>query len=302
MFDVMRIIRYLNICWVFLILGAESLQAYDHVPTGTENQFFLQERYRGPSHEGEKWAITFYDNLNGLSGRESQAVVVDQASDQFVSFHKISFNFPLHITVYRQKSIDVTITDLVYANLKLKKVFDEYVASQQRVLEVLEGLSVPFLDYQFSFLEQRESGLFTYTGNEALSRTSRNVMRKGAFSGGMGSLSLNSPGRRLGITDDDFFNNSSRPIGEFERFTNRSRPRSQGLGRSGRSSESKTSSPEEERVPLDGQGSSSLPWILRAPLSSWKYIMENKVEGGIYVIILYLLVAGITSRKRGKKG
>ena len=184
----MTVIRYLIMCCVFLILSTESLHAFDHVPTGSESSFFQRERFSDLSHQGEEWTITFYDNLNRLSRRENQAVVVGQACDEFASFHKISFDFPLHISVYRQKTVEVSITDLVYANLMLKKVFDEYAASQRRALEVLEGLAVPFLDYHYSFLKKEESRLFTYRGDEALSRDSRNIARNEGLSGGMGGL------------------------------------------------------------------------------------------------------------------
>lgn len=275
----------LAFCCVTITLVVGVSHAYNHSTKQRGDLFFQREACNG-SDEEKVWAIAFYDNFWASSTRTSQELIVGRACYEFLPFDTISYNVPFHITVNSRKTVEVALTDLIYANLKLKRLLDEYASSQQRAREALEGLSVPFLTFRYNFPNQ--SGSTQSASNEM-------EMNQNALVTELSIEPRRITGRVSGHLSDDPLFRPANPIGGGGFIINH--------GRQSETDRDEIPGPSlPKKEPTDSNERHSLTRVILVPLKILEYLISHKIEAAIYCMILFFLIAMITSARSQKKG
>ncbi|MBU0967500.1 MAG: hypothetical protein KKA54_14090 [Proteobacteria bacterium] len=128
---------------IFLLLTiTQSANAY--WLESTTEPFSLREREHAPPSEG-KMFFTIQDNFELFTDKIDSAPLLLPNSDYFVPADIIDINLPLFgIFSHPAKSVEDPIANLLYANLKIKKLLDEYNEIQERAQQLLHDDSVNF--------------------------------------------------------------------------------------------------------------------------------------------------------------
>ena len=124
------------------ILGSVQCYGYFSVePKGNEEVY---EKLR-TSVQWEKGRKVFavYDNFNHPFPQNSQEPLLFPASDKFIPSDLIDINIPVYNVLRHPINLDYSISDLLYANLKLKIMQDEYAELQKRAHELKSSSSDP---------------------------------------------------------------------------------------------------------------------------------------------------------------
>jgi len=111
----------------------------------TTEPFSLREREHAPPAEG-KMCFTIQDNFELFTDKIDPPPLLLPHSDYFVPADIIDINLPLFgIFSHPAKQVEDPIANLLYANLKIKKILDEYAEIQKRAAELLqdETLTLP---------------------------------------------------------------------------------------------------------------------------------------------------------------
>lgn len=110
----------------------------------TTEPFSLREREDAPPSEGRMF-FTIQDNFNLFTDKIDSAPLLLPHSDYFVPADIIDVNLPLFgIFSHPVKPVADPIANLIYANLKIKKILDEYTEIQKRAEELLGSEPINF--------------------------------------------------------------------------------------------------------------------------------------------------------------
>lgn len=129
-------------CCLFLMLLAIEGHAYYHQGEKSEQLFFQKERAYAQWGEGER-SFVIYDNFTNPMEKYRQDPVIRPRSDEFMPADVISGNLPIRIAIRYPLSVENSLSNLLYANLKLKGLIEKYRALQQTSRELMTGLTVP---------------------------------------------------------------------------------------------------------------------------------------------------------------
>jgi hypothetical protein len=100
--------------------------------------FSLREREHAPPTKGEMF-FTIQDNFELFTDKIEPGPMLLPHSDYFVPADIIDINLPLFgIFSHPAKSAEDPIANLLYANLKIKKILDEYNEIQERAQKLLQ--------------------------------------------------------------------------------------------------------------------------------------------------------------------
>ncbi len=115
------------ICWMFLFLLVDTGYAYYHIGDNEKpTQYsFCHERMLSRGDERQQHLV-IYDNFHSLRKNQDRQQLIYPFSNNFVPLDRIPFEFPLRISIRRSSSVDNSLANLVYANLRIKKLLDEY--------------------------------------------------------------------------------------------------------------------------------------------------------------------------------
>jgi hypothetical protein len=106
--------------------------------------FSLREREHAPPTEG-KMFFTIQDNFELFTDKIDPGPMLLPHSDYFVPADVIDINLPLFgIFSHPTKTAEDPIANLLYANLKVKKILDEYAEIQKRAAELLQDESINY--------------------------------------------------------------------------------------------------------------------------------------------------------------
>jgi len=142
--------------WCCLILGLLTAEgrAYYHPGDRPEPLFFQKERAYARPGDGER-SFVIYDNFTSPLGKHQQGPVIYPGSVDFVPADVISINLPLRIAIRYPQTMENSLSNLLYANLKLRGLIEKYRALQQRSRELLaehagpiKGASLPTFHQQ----------------------------------------------------------------------------------------------------------------------------------------------------------
>lgn len=203
------------------------------------------------------WASYYFvwsDNYE-LHNHFSSSIVVDspEALNNFI----FAFYVPiLEILTQQQEQYvpsEFSFENLLYANLKLAQLADEYNSNQERSRSALEGLDVPYIKWAPTF----ESGV----GNKDYTSTNKLAIKTPLYKK---RPPINSSSQST-LPRPTFYKNQDKR---------------------NRYSETGTSTSENYGRHYDNSDY-QLPLLLRILVSSFNYSVENKLEVFIYCCILF---------------
>lgn len=126
-----------------LLLAAKRYDGYAFYLESDESHVssFQLERISkfSPKRSG---VLAVSDNYSYVLEKHGQRPVIHRSSDRFAAMDLIEINLPVSIAFYRPGSLDNNLSDIFYADLKLKKLQEEYKRLQERARKLLAELGV----------------------------------------------------------------------------------------------------------------------------------------------------------------
>lgn len=135
-------------CLLLLIVERHYGYAFYHESNDSNLSSFQFERVRGFS-PGRPGVLAVSDNYSCMPKKQSQKPLVYRNSDRFVAMDLLEINLPINVALYRPGSLDNSLSDIFYADLKLKKLQDEYGKLQGMARELLAELGLSTRDLSF---------------------------------------------------------------------------------------------------------------------------------------------------------
>jgi hypothetical protein len=282
------------ICWfLFQVawLAAASLtcEAYfcPVFERSTPPAFLLRPKTGVPTMESSVLVMPNNKEFNNRSGTGVGDRSMDPGRHVFVSYLPV-------VEIVTQQShrympSEFSIDNLLYANLKLDRLVNEYEGLRERSQSILNGLNVPFVNGSQNFnnlIEKKNDGL-----NRSINRVAN---QKTSIAGPLANS--NRWKEQKGFSTAA---NGGRTATN-QRLTFERRAISYSSGGASRVEETSQtqsdSNPEQAREPAEAiqklqygaQQEKQLPWLARAVRSLGKYLRENKVEA--MVVLLFLLI------------
>ncbi|MDL1967360.1 MAG: hypothetical protein LWW97_02130 [Deltaproteobacteria bacterium] len=280
-----RIATSLLFCWIIIFFAVEAGYAYYRVVDETEYLFFHREKASATWGKGEKY-FALYDNFSFFFAKHHNEPIICYDSDNFVPADKIAFNLPVNITIKRSITPENLLTNLIYANLKLKKQVEEYEALQKRANELLKKLKIPFLESDKIFQQESDKKSSIYKEMQNLKQKHREIIRKLKSSAALhGNENLSA----IGSTKFPAFLHSkqktskgSEPLDSFAHFK----------------AETMTVDPAimneynyGNRIKTSFDEDTSLPWIFKRLLNAVQYVVSHKIE---VLLLLFSTIMFIT--------
>jgi hypothetical protein len=135
-------------CLLLLIVERHYGYAFYRESNDSNLSSFQFERIRGFS-PGSPGVLAVSDNYSCMLKKQSQSPLVYRHSDRFVAMDLLEINLPINVALYRPGSLDNSLSDIFYADLKLKKLQDEYGKLQGRARELLAELGLSTRNLSF---------------------------------------------------------------------------------------------------------------------------------------------------------
>lgn len=137
----MRTKFFIFVIAALTIFGQYQAYASYRKPDESNIVSFQHERINESwSHETKAFAVS--DNYCYPLEKYGHGPTVHFSSNKFVAMDLLEINLPVKVAVYRPASLDNNLSDVFYADLKLKKLREEYKALQERARRLLAGLEV----------------------------------------------------------------------------------------------------------------------------------------------------------------
>jgi len=285
-----------------IIMGLAAANGYSfyHLDEKDKKPLFQMERRYVSWGKGER-AFAVYDNFNHFSTKHHRGPLVCPTSDHFIPADRIAGNIPLRIAIRQPMTVENTLSNLLYANLKLKKLVEEYEALQKESRELLTDLTIPFVDFGFAKPEQIDKTGSIYSKKEQLAQDSRIVSRflevstatteNAVQSGTTGTRPL------AGLLDEQKNREaSSRDLSEsLQSESLQSGPKDLALlldaSQTGLESQDPLSDiTQRQSARILDDEEVSLPWIFRFLLNIVQYLFSHKIEALIYGVLLFFAV------------
>lgn len=293
-----RIVNCLIWCWAFLMLAAGPAHAFYHANEKSEDLVFQRERFHGTWGKGER-AFALYDNFNCFSAKHHQGPAIYPSSDKFVPADVFVCNIPLRIAIRQTMTVEDSLADLVYRNLKLKKLLEEQEAQKERALEVLAGLRVPFVDFRMTFLEQSNRESSIHKLRDRLVREQQDSLKRANSSFLTGTEYQPSLRNRFRSSERGRLYLESRPLFQArERISRTGTSSMPGTPRaSQRTDGSQPASPQHEAVDLAYGKGGPRSWISRMTLEIGQYLVSHMIEAVIYGFLLLFVIDMLISKR-----
>lgn len=158
---------------VIIIFSPGVVLAYLYPESGSDNQFSRNLEGASDGPYGRK-TLFLYDRISV----PEKDVTAFPSSNSFVPVDALPFNEPLHLTVSRAVSLENSLSRLLYANLKARKIYEGYAALQKRSRELLTRLSLPHMEAEnyLSFEPQMSKETTSlYAAKQALETRRREI-------------------------------------------------------------------------------------------------------------------------------
>ena len=123
----------------FFILIPDTGFAYS--PEAEKDFFFVKERSQvvWPQGQGDR-KFVIYDNYSYSPGPRSQLPLLNPYTNEFVPADIIIVNLPVTDFFRKNLMIEDQIANLLYANLRLRKLLEEYSRVQESAYELFHGM------------------------------------------------------------------------------------------------------------------------------------------------------------------
>jgi hypothetical protein len=201
----------------------------------------------------------------------------------------------------RYMSSDFSIENLLYANLKIERLMNEYERLKDRSASVLEGLDVPYI------YESREFESMLGQKDVGITHQIDRVSDQSNLIAGPAQFVF----RQKEPADGKYTKRSIQVYTSTQRRLNFEKPTisySNGgsLGSSSASNQagngSAGSAPDPassvKNVQYGNSAGDQLPWLIRATRSLRHYIYENKIESIFYFLMIFVVIQIVFSSRR----
>ena len=289
--------------WTIINCSADTVLAfYLSVKSSPMDAFIIEKSIS--SNLSKQKAITFYDNFNHYTSNQLGSLIAAPKSDFFVPTDFIHLKLPMDIAVRESMSIDNYLSNMIYANLRLRQLIEEHRLLQQRVREALAGLDVPFINSQASPFPDipRETASIDIQLRE-LNRSQQLVNNESVSSVLSASQTLIALRNRLQMPSRRplYLSNGSaseretqRPLylanGSLRNDRNQQTPSSTSSDAQDTEEEEPPTAPKHEKIEL-AYDRSDLPWIV-------KYVIVHPIESLAYFFILCFMISTLWSKQR----
>ena len=208
-------------------------------------------------------------------------------------------NIPLRIAIRQTMTVEDSLADLVYRNLKLKKLLEEQEAQKEWALEVMAGLRVPFVDFRMTFLEQSNRESSIHKLRDKLVREQQDSLKRAKSLFLTGTEYQPSLRNRFRSSERGPLYLESRPLFQAREWISRTGTSSMpGTPRaSQRTDDSQHVSPQHEAVDLAYDKGGLRSWISRMILEIGQYLDSHRIEVGIYGFFLLFVINMLISKR-----
>ncbi len=307
-------------------------------PYDASNSIQPQQQHEPKLSPNSKKAFVFYDNVIESLGISNSGNMICPYSFHFVPSDLINCNIQILMTIKHTVTVERSLDNLVYANLKLKKLIEEHDAIQKRTEEIFSGLSIPFLNFQIQALEPtaltsvygrmqrlnqsqhattRQAGPLRQTNIENLFSLQNRIRRSANEPRYLSSRfpsrrSLQRPryitntqtGRRQSTPHTSRSSSSENiPHQEYTLETTADQS-SESLLLGNDTNEEEEPSPvsRERRVPARIRPvydeDPDLPWIIMFPIKTGIYLISHPIEALCYFTVIYFIIGAFRSKGR----
>ena len=121
-------------CYIFVLLMTDVGHAF-YVTGGISENLQFQSEHRLESWQQHvKKSFAMYDNLNSFSLKSNPEPIVYPSAGCFIPCDLITYNIPLHTGIHHPAiTVENSLANLVYANLKLKRLLEAHEALQKKL-------------------------------------------------------------------------------------------------------------------------------------------------------------------------
>ncbi len=312
--------------WILIFQSADSGHAFYHSDEKESKSPFFRKDGKIAWKGGEK-IFAVYDNLKHPSANLHQEPILFPRSGKFVPADLLSCDLPLYTIFRHPKTERDLIAELLYANLELRKLFEEYNALQKRVQKLLSDLMSADAASFFSgtpggndaelaklqekvlaFNETLDETQSVYKEWERLNQKARLIARQAAPLktdegdiplANIGSLialrNLSGTSQRLSFRPETYFGD-----GNFlQDQSDASRQRASSSTRSD-SFRNKSGRRFSEGDASPGEGG-FLMWLLKVPSKIFRYMVSNKIKSLVAMVFLFLIGYGVLAILRSRR-
>ena len=203
----LKMSKFFNLLVLFLLLfsiGAPPVNAY-WLENKAEHFTMHGEREQAPP-SSRKGIFTVQDNFNLFTRQDNSSPILLPDSDYFIAADSINTNLPIFgIFSHPVKPAGDPIANLIYANLKLKKLVDDYTALQEKAQKLLSSSysHIPRTTMQFTTsipihreLKQLSTRLSTVDSSELTSAVAQTPTSAVSPQSSKSIITLHTIGRR----------------------------------------------------------------------------------------------------------
>ena len=279
-----RLFLYLIWFWMIIIIAPSPVHSFYHTKDESRPSFFQRERNYVEWRENGR-AFVFYDNLNHFTIKSPQEPLIYPKSNEFVPADELTLNVPIHVTLHYGASTDESLANMIYADLKLKKLIEDYINLQKRARELLSLPNPsPTQGINFQKVTNENSSLSSRKGQ--LEREYLDVRRNLRL-----SPSDQQEKERSHLSDAETlvstYLRERQQIGKSWVSKSQSETKTE---EKGTTVDSLSNSVSEKKIPLVWEEKATLPWIFKAFFDTLKYLMSHLIEVLLYGFFLFILL------------
>ncbi len=291
----------LILCTTIVLMVTKSGFAYYDISDTKDKFHFKYERTASKWGKGER-TFVLYDNFSHFSKTLYMEQLIFPNSDNFIPADQIPFNIPLRIIIRKSWTVDNAMANLLYANLKLKKLLDEYEALHKQSFKVIQESKTNKATVKF-FTQNINSAPSVHNRWKKLTRSRRSSETKNRPLATLPSIKESSvqvdnrseeiivaktEGEHIELKQQNIIKGNSGAVLENNRISVPKYAHNQNSG-------AKSSDVSNEQRPKRIQrNDASQPWLVHFFSNIVKYTIENKLESFIY-LICFLLISSVLS-------
>jgi hypothetical protein len=312
----------------FCVLTPDACFSYPHKPE--KDFFFVQERSQLVWPEGDR-KFALYDNFSYPLEPNSQLPFITPYTKEFVPADIIPANLPVNDFFRKNLMVEDQIANLLYANLRMKKLLEEYYQVQESAYALFHNME-KFGTYYYdtaggilnssslsktdtnpessnntNLVTELKKWMNKSNSDKALARSAKSYidnsqkLDNGERGSGSGPLALSSSHKKDSATEDKKSSLTiyqSRDIGQITGLPDFRKPSYQStrVSRNQEQTHPREEKQEEERH-YRYAGDSSKPWIEVLAIKTIQYFKENKGEALFFLFLIFIPIFLVTSSK-----
>lgn len=274
--------------------------------------FSLREREHAPPSEG-KMFFTIQDNFELFTDKIDSAPLLLPNSDYFVPADVIDINIPLFgIFSHPVKPAEDPIANLLYANLKIKKLLEEYTEIQKRAAELLQDESIISPEGKMLVTDnesaaalkenkEEESSIYEKLHQKLISLSTSNLNEVNTLDAEQNNNSQASPVQSTLLTFRHLQKKTESPL-QTTKLNRYNSPESGKIATAGNPAQPPSKySQQQAQVgskPDRNNNYSSeitLPWLLELPFKIFNYLLSHKIQAlfiGLFGLMIINVIFG----------